>query len=76
MDEDRKIETGGCEVLDDMICIPVKEYKRLVRCEASLHLLCTMHGTVASYDFDSMVKTIKLMHQDMFPPIIKAGDDE
>ena len=76
MDEmDKKVKCICVDVMEDKIAIPVSEYKRLVRCETSLSALLKTHGTVTTYDFDAFVKVIKLMHQDMFPPVIKVGDD-
>ena len=76
MDEmDKKVKCICVDVMEDKIAIPVSEYKRLVRCETSLCALLKTHGTVTTYDFDAFVKVIKLMHQDMFPPVIKVGDD-
>lgn len=77
MDEmDKKVKCICVDVMEDKIAIPVSEYKRLIRCETSLNALIRTHDTFASYDFNAFIKVIKLMHQDLFPPVIKVGDGD
>ncbi len=67
---DEKIE------LLDVICIPVSEYKKLVRCETSLRTLFAMNIQMKySSEVAAMVEVLSTMHQDLLPKENKEVTD-
>lgn len=80
MDEkEKKCECGKVEFLESVICIPVDEYKRLLRCEVSLGIVIGAAST-CKYDSDvsKIVKLVTTMHPDLVSnkPDETQGDDE
>ena len=65
-----------CEDCENVMPIPVEEYKKLVRCEQSLKLLFHVDKyKMYSSELSNFMKILKLMHPDLLPEEKEVAED-